>query len=125
MPIQYIIDYFEQLLEDAELEGAANRGELDDYYENRPDRVEAAEKRALWNMPVRSPEPALPPEPLEHTPRLVPVPPQPLPNASETHDHTVRLIGDPILDLQIEECLQIVNGMMMQDPHYHTPPPDR
>ena len=53
---------------------------------------------------MRSPEPALsePPKPLEHTPRLDPAPPQPLSNASKIHDNTVRSIGDPILDLEIE-----------------------
>ena len=78
---------------------------------------------------MRSPEPALPePEPLkpvEHTPHLAPVPSQPLANASEIHHNTVRSIGDPILDLEIEACLQIVNGLMQQAPHYQPPPPDR
>ena len=135
MPLNYIIAYFEQLLETAELEGAANRGELDADHTIRPDRVNTSWKTpALRYSPMigapamRSPEPALPLEPLnpvEHTPHLAPAPLQPLANASEIHDDTVRSIGDPILDLQIEECLEVVNGLMMQDPRYHAPPPDR
>ena len=125
IPLKHIIAYFEQLLEDAELEGAVNRGEFDNYYENRLDRIEATERASWVNppspySPIRSPEPALP-EPK----------PPPLPNVSEIHDraadhtidYTMRSIGDPILDLQIEECIEIVNGLIVNDKAI--PPPDR
>ena len=73
MPLKYIIAYFEQLLETAELEAAANRGELDADHTIRPDRVNTSWKtpspfdtRLLIGAPaMRSPEPALPPEPLK------------------------------------------------------------
>ena len=125
MPMKYIIAYFEQLLETAELEGAANRGELRTYDINHASWQTSPPTQ--YSPFMRSPEPALsePPKPLEHTPRLDPAPPQPLSNASKIHDNTVRSIGDPILDLEIEACLQIVNGLIMQDPRYHASPPDR
>ena len=153
MPIQYIIAYFEQLLETAELEGAANRGELRAYDINHASwktKPATTQYSPIVHSPVmHSPEPALTePKPvLNSAPQLDLDPeahpestqqPQPSPypltmlrRRKKRHKESKHLVATTTATAAgttvpptVADCMRIVNGLMAHYDYDDIPPPD-